>query len=495
MPPKRTLKLLLFISALLLATLACQSFLSAPPEVAPEVPPPAITIATATSATTLVETPAIAPLPTIPAGSAGASIGDPYAPELGNTGYDVSHYIIQITLDPAQPKQVSAQVLIEAVSTSDELTHLSLDFIGFEIDSLEVDGTTASHSRIDDKLVITLPQTKQIGDSFNITVAYHGAPVRRASRFVSFEASIGLIYPEGETLFIASEPDGARYWFPCNDHPRDKATFRIEATVPAGLTAVSNGTLLKKQPTDNRQTIFIWEHNHPMATYLATVVVGEYELTTSQSPNGIPLRDYVFPDLRLAERAFANTGPIVDWMSEMLGPYPFDVYGHVTINEAGFSLETQTISMIAVFMLSEDVVVHELAHSWFGNWVSLDSWGEIWRNEGFATYFEWLWHYRDDPAGFEEEMNALTRDAFSNQFEPLNELSPKNMFGYESYVKGAVVVHQLRLQVGDQAFFDGLRLYFARYGGGTASDADFQAVMEEVSGQDLDAFFADWLSR
>ena len=424
-----------------------------------------------------------------------ASIGDPYAPELGNSGYDVQDYNIQINLDPAAGFQVEAVVSLTALAAHPSLKEFSLDFIGYEIDRLSVNGSPAKYRRDGAKLIITFPTPPNDGDPFTAEISYHGEAERQPSRFVPFIPSLGLLYPDGKTIFIASEPDGARYWFPNNDHPRDKAQFRFEVTVPPGMTAAANGTQVDHQTLESGEGFFVFEHAYPMATYLATIAVGAYQRIDTRSPAGIALRDYVLPEYMAdAEEAFSVTGEALDWMSELFGPYPFETYGHVVVMETGFALETQTLTSMAYTMLRENVVIHELAHMWFGDWVSLDSWGEMWRNEGFATYLEVMWEYRDDPDGFEEETERM-RISIENspQLEPLNALSPGNLFGYESYVKGAVVVHALRMEIGDDAFFEGLKLYFQRFGGGAASDADFQAVMEEAGGKDLDAFFTKWL--
>ncbi|MEK6220657.1 MAG: M1 family metallopeptidase [Chloroflexota bacterium] len=425
------------------------------------------------------------------------SIGDPYSPELGNLGYDVTHYNIKIYLDPAQQFTLSATVDITATSTQAVLEQVLLDFIGFEIDKLTIDGKSAEYLRSGDKLVIDLPTPLAADQTFEISISYQGKTTRRQSIYVPFVPAIGFLSPDEQSIFIASEPDGARFWFPNNDHPRDKALFRMEITVPEGLTAISNGLLIEEFSAGDGETTFIWQHDFPMATFLATVVVGTYERIETRSPNGILLRDYVFPEMiSRAEPGFSQTGEIIDWMGELFGAYPFEAYGHATVNESQFALETQTISVMAVTMLSERVVVHELAHQWFGNWVSIDSWGEIWRSEGFATYMETAWQYRKDPDGFEQESkNSITTIESNANLSPLNALPTPKFFSFESYNKGAAVVFALQNEIGEEAMYAGLKDYFVRFGGGTASDSDFLAVLEEASGKSLDAFFAKWLTE
>jgi aminopeptidase N len=391
--------------------------------------------------------------------------------------------------------QVEAEVSIE-LSLTDALESLSLDFIGFDIQDVLVNGESTEFQRTPRKLLVLLPENSAAGDSPTLTVRYNGQTTRRPSLFAPFESHLGLFFPDGESLYVLSEPDGSRYWFPNNDHPRDKATYRFELTVPSRLTAVANGTLLDTQPNGDHTT-YIWEHDAPMASYLTTVAVGRYTVLEGEGPNGLPLRDYVFSaDLTRWEREFANTAEALAWFEGMLGPYPFETYGHVDVNASGIALETQTMVVMSTDMIDEDVMVHEMAHQWFGDWVSLDSWGEMWRNEGFASYFEFLWPEREGLTAFNNEMNLLQASIESRDtLQPLDALSPSNLFGYEVYIKGAVVAHALRNEVGDEAFFSSLRLYFSRYGGATASNTDFQEVFEETSGQDLDEFFSYWLSQ
>jgi aminopeptidase N len=432
----------------------------------------------------------------------GRSIGDPYAPELGNTGYDVQRYTLQLALDPAVPV-ITGTAMIEAEATLDGLVQMSLDFVGFTIEQVTLAGRPVSFSREGRKLVVDLPQPLAAGEPFSLAVTYQGEPVREPSPYVGFAEALGLHFVEGQTIYVLAEPDGARYWFPNNDHPRDKAHFRFEVTVPPALTAVANGRLLEIQadsstrlPGGQNGRTFIWEHNYPMATYLATVAIGPYELIEASAPGGVPLRHYVLPELRQEfEAAVAITGEAMAWMSDLFGPYPFEAFGYFTAYAPGASLETQSMVLLAAGMIGQRTVVHELAHMWFGDWVSLDSWSEMWRNEGFATYVGLLWQHRDDAEELALEMEAILAAVAQNEPQyPLGHPPPESLFGFNTYFKGAALAHALRQEMGDEAFFAGLRLYFQRYGGGTASDAQFQAVMEEAAGKSLGGFFSEWLN-
>lgn len=433
------------------------------------------------------------PTPTPPPTFGGQTLGDPYAPQLGNTGYDVQHYFLQVNLDPSTV-YLEGVATITAQSNANNLVQLALDFVGFEVDSLSVDGEPAPYQRESRKLIIDLHQPLWKGDLFTVTISYHGVPITEPSPYVPFFSHLGLQFLP-DNVFVVSEPDGARYWFPSNDHPRDKATFRFEVIVPEGLTGVANGVFVEEVPHDNGTTSFIWEHDFPMATYLAMVSVGDYTRIDSVSPAGVPIRHYIFPELGDPFRQATDmTGEALDWMSELFIPYPFDTFGFTTTRLFNASLETQSMVVLSEKMLNEETVVHEIAHQWFGNWVSLDSWADMWHNEGLAIYITLLWQTRNDPRGLDIFMESvLSNVAERDSGEPLGNLPPQRLFGYESYWKGAALFHSLRLEVGDEAFFEGLRLYLQRFGGGTASREDFQSAMEQTSGMELDAFFAEWL--
>ncbi len=443
-------------------------------------------------------TPTSAPSTPLPPYAGARSIGDPYAPELGNGGYQVQHYDLSLELDPAAPV-IRGTARLDAVSTQADLRQLSLDLVGFTVSEVLVEGRPALFSRPGDKLVIDLPEALPAGTPFSLSVTYQGQPALRPSRYLTYFPSLGLTFPGDGSVYTFGEPDGARFWFPANDHPRDKASFKQRITVPAGLTAVSNGWLQEEIPgalPDGRPAVtFVWDHPFPMAPYLALVAVGDYVRLEGRSPAGIPLRHYVFPELVDAfEPLDARSGQAVDWLSERFGPYPFAEFGYVTARVRRLSLETQGMVLLSEQMLSEDVMVHELAHMWFGNWVSIDSWADMWLKEGLATYIAAMWLSGDDPAALEAAVATMSeRVAAESTGLNLDELPPEALFGVDSYLRGAVLMHQLRGIMGDEAFFAGLRQYVVEYGGSSASQAEFVGLMSAAAGQSLDDFFARWL--
>lgn len=427
----------------------------------------------------------------------GRSAGDLYTPELGNTGYDVQRYTLRLALDPADDT-VRGTTTIEALTTVAGLVELSLDFAGFEVTAVTVDGIGTNFLRENHKLIIALPKIKDSAEPLTVEVTYHGSPLIEPSAYLKFVDHLGIHRPGGKSLFVIAEPDGARYWFPSNDHPRDKATFRFEVVVPSGLTAVANGELVRNEPAvmpgGGDGELFVWVHPHSMAPYLAFVAVAEYVRLDGMTPAGVPLRHYAFPGLEQELlHATDEVGLALDWMAQLVGPYPFEKFGYVTAHIPGASMETQDLVLLSSTMIGERTAVHELAHMWFGDWVSLHSWEEMWRNEGFATYFQLMWETGDDPEELALRMAALEGIVEGNDKEyPLNHPPPQYLFELNIYYKGALAVHALREEMGDEVFFAGLQEYFRRYGGRTASDAEFRAVMEESLGRSLQAYYDEW---
>ncbi|MBN1230462.1 MAG: M1 family metallopeptidase [Anaerolineales bacterium] len=422
---------------------------------------------------------------------------DPYAPELGTVGIDVLHYTIRNKIDPTELYSLSGSVSIKA-KTLLPIDEIWLDFVGFDVQEITLDSKEVPFAREGGKLVISSPEVINAGEAFDLEIAYDGEADLKTSRYVDFEDHVGLFYPDGESMFVLSEPDGARFWYPCNDHPQDKAEFRFEFEVPAGYTAVSNGEMIQHNTLENGDEYFVWEHNSPMATYLATVAVDKFELIEGTSPNGVHLRSYATTDTAALMRSKTKyIGEAIDWMSEHFGEYPFDQFGYVIVRAEGVSLETQTIVLLDDDMIDDCVLVHEMSHMWFGDWVSLDSWGEIWRNEGFATFFHLYYDNRNNEDIFGEDISHYESMMYGEETntQPLNDISPENMFGWEAYFKGAVAVYHLRELVGEDAFYKGLQTYFERYGGSVASDEEFFTVMEEISGMSLQDYYNEWIAE
>jgi aminopeptidase N len=428
------------------------------------------------------------------AGAGSDGIGDPYYPKMGNGGYDVLHYDLTIDVD-MDVETIRATAKIQAIARQ-TLSQFNLDFSGFDIASVKLDGQGAGFSRAEGELIVTPAAEIPSGAEFQIEVDYAGRP-GEGEAYGGIEFLEGWnFYPDG--VIVAGEPTGAETWYPSNNHPSDKATFAFHITVAKPFVVAANGIL--KERTDHGDSwAYDWEMDDPMATYLATIAISNFEIREGKSKTGIPIRDYLDADIRgQVEDSTAVLPDALDYFSSVFGPYPFDACGVVVHEmELPFSLENQTLIVMGYTFAWDIVVVHELAHQWYGDSVSVASWKDIWLNEGFASYAETLWLEHTSGAGALRE-DLTSRYEYvsgipSSKADPIGDPGPDHLFDPEVYDRGALTLHALRLKVGDAAFFQILREWFQRHKYGNASTADFIGLSEEISDKDLDGFFQSWL--
>lgn len=422
-------------------------------------------------------------------------IGDPYYPKLGNGGYDVQHYTITLEVDPAD-NTLSGSTTITA-NTTETLRSFNLDFHGLTVDSVTVNEVEADYARDDDELTISPGTPLEADQPFTTIVQYHGSPETITGAGLS---GMGWSHGDSGAINVWGEPEAASTWFPGNNHPRDKATYRFEITVPDPWMVAATGTLKETKENGDMFT-YIWEMDKPMATYLASISIDQYKLSTQQGPDGISIRNYFPEGLPLSYRGqFIALPEMIDFFDDLFGPYPFTEYGVVVAGKDGLcaetsiALEAQTMSIHCPndVMTSQWVIAHELAHQWFGDSVSLENWKEMWLKEGFATYASWLWESKGDPAVL-KEIADYSRSTFSDTEHSVAEPSPANLYSDESYTGGALVLYALHSEVGDETFFKILQTFAERYQYGVAGTDEFIAVAEEVSGKDLKSFFDAWL--
>jgi aminopeptidase N len=429
------------------------------------------------------------PTPTPEAVAGAAGVGDPYYPQMGNGGYDALHYTIELKVD-VEDNAIDGWAQMEARAT-DNLRAFNLDFHELDISRVRVNGERAEFSRSEDELTIIPSRDLPVGQPFTVTVSYAGVPDPVDDPGFPFGGVGWVRYPSG--IFVISEPSGSKSWYPVSNHPTDKATYTFRITVEEPYVVVANG-LLEEEIDHGDTRTYVWESDDLMSSYLAAVYIAELERVAEEGPEGLPIRNYFPPDLPAAQTsAFRRTGEMIELFSELFGPYPFDVYGVVVMQERlGLAMENQTISVFGEDMLEERIVAHELAHQWFGDSVTPGRWQDIWLNEGFATYAEGLWlEYAEGPEALQAMMDSLYRQVHNQ--EPPGAPPIEDLFGWSVYTRGAWTLHALRLEVGDQAFFDTLRSYYDRHQYGNATTDDFIAIAEEVAGRDLGALFEGWL--
>jgi aminopeptidase N len=448
---------------------------------------PESTTTTDATSTTIMETDAV-------------GLGDPYFPTLGNPGYDVEHYLLDLEVDPGA-NVIRGQATITAAATAD-LDAFHLDLIGLTVDEVAVDGAPAAFGRNAEELIVDPAGTIPAGEGFSVTVSYHGTP----ENLYTIGFPIGWV-DAGDITFVVAEPDAARTWFPANDHPSDKAAFTFRITVPEGQVAAANGTLAETIPRDGTTTL-VWEMARPMATYLATVVIGDLVRVERETPGGVLLRDYLPADMGTGVPApLARVGEMVEFFSGLFGPYPFEEYGHAVVPGVPGALEDQTLTIFGREVIEqhepgfgeptvEEIVAHELAHQWFGDSVTPATWNDIWLNEGFATFCQWLWVEHDRGRQAYDDTIAGNYQFLAEAAHPLPGdpgAAGERMFAYSVYIRGGLTLHALRLEVGDEALFAILQAWAERHAYDNGSTPEFIALAEEIGGTELDALFDAWL--
>lgn len=455
-------------------------------------------IHTSTTTTTLPAedpTPATESTTTVvsPVGRNDNGVGDALFPSLGNPGIDVEHYTLTLDYDP-QRNDISANAHLDLVTTEDRDT-FSLDSAGPIVSAVSVDGVPAEFIAAPPELLITPVSHLTSGQHIGVDVTYTLSPEPVPS---DAGEQVGWFKTPGGS-YVLNEPDGAHLWMPCDDHPSDKATFRFELTVPSGSTAVANGALVEHTSTASTDT-WIWQEDRPMSTYLIQLLTGDYEIVDGVGPNGLPLLSVVLREDRATMQAYLDSiDEQIDFFDDFFGSYPLDRYGiAITDSYPGLAMETMERSLFSrsdfstgrLDLLQELLLSHELVHQWFGDAVSPARWTDIWLNESFATYGEWMWL---DHLGLRTIEESATAGLAAREHSSTAAPTVGDMFGFNSYDGGAVILHALRKTIGDDRFFTLLRRWVADNTGSSRTTDDFVALANQVAGQDLTKFFTTWL--
>lgn len=430
-------------------------------------------------------------------------IGDPLFPHLGNPGYDVAAYDISFTYRGDNTKPLDAVTVIDARAT-DRLERINLDFSHGKVGSVAVDGEPAKFATADEDLVVTPARPVDDNAPMRITVRHTSDPTDP-------KKGEGGWVRTGDGLAMANQADAAHRVFPCNDHPADKALFTFRVTAPDGLTAVANGL-----PTDRGRragaTTWTYRTGHPMATELAQVGIGRSTVVQRTGPHGLPLRDVVpSKDRKVLEPWLKKTPGQIEWMEDKVGRYPFETYGLLIADaKTGFELETQTLSLFERHLFTDSaypedyvdsVMVHELAHQWFGNSVSPRAWSDLWLNEGHATWYEAQYAAEHDGPTMESRMKAAYRESDSWRAEGGPPAAPEppsasekiSLFRPIVYDGSALVLYALSEEIGAEAFARLERDWVRVHRDSTATTQDFTELASRVSGRDLTDFFQGWL--
>ena len=424
-----------------------------------------------------------------------AGVGDPYYPSSGNGGFDVSHYDLEFDVDMAGGT-LAGRTRIRATATQ-SLSTFNLDFSGFVVREVWVNQRPAAHRRDGSELIIQPADPIRAGGDMRVLVVYDGTPELIPDPGVPFAPGVGWDQRD-DSVYVISQPTGAHGFFPCSDHPSDKATFALQVAVPAGYTVVANGSPEESGWRDDK-FVWRWRSRDPMATYLVTVAIDHFDSVEQAGPRGLPLRHY-FPEGSAAELRvpFEATSAILEFFGERFGRYPFESCGGILSRreDLGGALETQTIPVYGLHAGHENVIAHELAHQWFGNDVSLERWSDIWLNEGIAEYLSILWmRERHGEDAYLEQLRKLQLFVQKQQVGPPLDPGVENLFGAEVYLRGSLAAYALHRAVGDELFIEILREFLARHAGGNASIADFTGLVAELGGSAARDELELWLTQ
>jgi len=420
---------------------------------------------------------------------------DDYVPGHGDLSFDVLHYDLDLDYR-VEGNQLTGRAELRAVARED-LEQLSLDLHGLRVTKVTVDGAPApKYSTRRDRLVVWPRSEIGAGQEFNLVVSYSGTPTPVSDK---------VLGPAGweeltDGVIVAAQPHGAPSWFPCNDRPSDKASYRISVTTSSEYYVVANGTLLEQRRRSSATT-WVYDQPEPMASYLATVQIGRYELWAIEATVSM----YALVPSRLAAQyddAFGRQPEMLAAFVRMFGPYPFAGYTVVvTDDDLEIPLESQGLSTFGANHLASDwatvrLVAHELSHQWFGNSLTAGAWKDIWLHEGFACYAEWLWSEEaGDLTAHERALEHWGRLAELDQDLTLGDPGPGLMFDDRVYKRGALLLHAVRLTIGDDAFFALLRSWTQTHAGGTVSTEMFIDFAQAQSRLPLGSLFQAWLQE
>lgn len=428
--------------------------------------------------------------------------GDSLFPNVGNGGYDVDHYDLALDYD-GESGSIAAIATIEAHTTGADLSSFSLDFKGLAITELTVNGGEApftrenSAARTKHKLVVS--PYEPVSGAFTVEVTYSGTPVSHTDPDGSSE---GWNETSDGVVFL-NEPIGAMTLFPSNNTPQDKATFRVSVTAPTELKVASNGELDDVAVNGDGTSTWTWVQQEQQATYLTMLAVDSFVRTDDvvELTDGRSIPEWSFHAPGTDPRSERLKIPrILRALEKRYGRYPGRSTGLVVDrvpSGINYALETQDRPFFP-FSVDQATLIHELAHQWFGNAVSPADWSDVWLNEGPATWLEVslthdLFGGPSSYRTFHDDW-ATTRGSSPLWKTPVAGFDdPAKLFDWQVYSRGAMALEALRTRIGTQSFHRVLRQWIARRSGGDATTADFVAVAQEVSDENLRRFFQDWL--
>jgi aminopeptidase N len=440
------------------------------------------------------------PSSTTPAGAPDLALAvsetreDSVYPEVGDPLVDALSYDLDLDWDPAKDTLTGQETLVfRATADADRIP---LDFNeDLTISALTVDGKSVTHEVDGYDLSIDAPI--RADQRYEVAIAYAGVPqpAPAPSERSDFAAGVGWNVTDEHETSTLQEPYGAFTWYAANDQPADKAFYDFSLTAPDGMQGVANGELTSSTKADGRTTN-TWHLAEPASSYLVTVAFGDFQRTDLKSRSGVPIQIWTDPDGDALPGGLATAPAAIDWLEKILGPYPFDTFGIVVVdNDSGMETQTMVTLGNSEYSLSPAVVVHEAAHHWYGDTVSPADWSEVWMNEGMAMYLQGMWEAEQEGRTVASKMDewATFETALRDTAGPPADYDPKKFGDGNIYYGPALMWQELREKIGDTKFFALLKEWPASQENGNADREEYWAWIEEKTGEELTSFFEDWL--
>jgi aminopeptidase N len=433
--------------------------------------------------------------PAVPSYSAGRSepVADPVYPDLGNPAIDVLHYALALRWTPSSRTLSGTATL--AVRAARDVDAIRLDFgRPLRADKVTVDGKAATATHRGNDLFIDAGRRLAKDTRVEVAVRYHGRPKAVPGPMVRRDIStVGFNVRSDGSVFALQEPYGALTWYPVNDQPSDEALYDVSLTVPRGWTGVSNG-ILRSTSRTGRTATYNWHAADPTASYLVALGIDRYQRYKAKGPHGLPVSYWIRPqDRSWALPMLRKTPRMLAWLEKRFGRYPFASAGVFTIREAT-AMETQT--MVTFGHIKEEDLLHELAHQWFGDSVGPRTWREVWLNEGFATYIQFLLYdvevLGQPRAPFLLGMRRLD-GPLRSQHGPPGHYKPGHFASSNVYFPPALMLHEIRKQIGDRKFFAMMRDWARQHRNAEVSRATFTSWLNRYTGRNLTRLVNRWL--
>jgi len=426
--------------------------------------------------------------------------------------FDAIHYRIKLRFDEDK-KMFWGETRITLRPLSDGFEKCFFDAEKFIVSSVkDQSGQPLEFHQGNGKIVVSLGQTYDYGDQLSVTVFYFAKGCGASRNF-----PLGISFAEAteahpRLIQALSFPNGARHWFPCYDHPNDKATIEVIATVNEDYKALSNGKLVSvTKDTRNKTKTFHWMQDRPHSTYLTVLAAGPYHVI-EDSLGELPINYWVYPqDAENARFSFSKTPEIIAFFNREFGyEYPWDKYDQVTIPGIGGGAECTSATLLGQGVIHDEradedfpshkLIAHEAAHQWWGDLVTLRDWGHTWINESFGTYSDYLYikHSLGEDEGAVDllhKKNAYLREAHNRYMRPIvfhRWDKPQQNFDSHTYPKGAVIINMMRWILGDKPFRKTISHFLHKHAYGSADTHDFVIAVKEMTGRNLEWFFEQW---